>query len=220
MVTHVIILTLVMLLAGVFGGLINYYLLNQNNKDTAAIARCLVVGVGASFLVPVVLDMVGSNIVVLSQSDSSKMLIYTGICLIAAIGSRLVVTNTVDRTMLAAESAKTSTEELRQQLKQLQDAIVPLLETETERDDSLEVSSTELDSLDVASTAVLKSLASGRHIYRALHGLSKETEFDETDLQKSLAVLVGKGLAGRVNGGWGVRWYVTERGRKLSETLV
>lgn len=220
MVTHVIILTLVMLLAGVFGGLINYYLLNQNNKDTAAIARCLVVGVGASFLVPVVLDMVGSNIVVLSQSDSSKMLIYTGICLIAAIGSRLVVTNTVDRTMLAAESAKTSTEELRQQLKQLQDAIVPLLETETERDDSLEVSSTELDSLDVSSTAVLKSLASGRHIYRALHGLSKETEFDETDLQKSLAVLVGKGLAGRVNGGWGVRWYVTERGRKLSETLV
>ncbi|OPX54438.1 hypothetical protein SAMN02745127_02750 [Oceanospirillum multiglobuliferum] len=220
MVAHVVILTVVMLLAGVFGGLINYYLLNQNNKDTAAIARCLVVGVGASFLVPVVLDMVGSNIVVLSQSDSSKMLIYTGICLIAAIGSRVVVTNTVDRTMLAAESAKTSTEELRLQLKQLQDAIVPLLETETERDDTLEVSNLELDSLDVSSTAVLKSLASGRHIYRALHGLSKETEFDETDLQKSLSVLVGKGLAGRVNGGWGVRWYITERGRKLSETLV
>lgn len=220
MVAHVVILTVVMLLAGVFGGLINYYLLNQNNKDTAAIARCLVVGVGASFLVPVVLDMVGSNIVVLSQSDSSKMLIYTGICLIAAIGSRVVVTNTADRTMLAAESAKTSTEELRLQLKQLQDAIVPLLETETERDDTLEVSNLELDSLDVSSTAVLKSLASGRHIYRALHGLSKETEFDETDLQKSLSVLVGKGLAGRVNGGWGVRWYITERGRKLSETLV
>lgn len=220
MVAHVVILTFVMLMAGVFGGLINFYLLNQNNKDTVALARCLVVGVGASFLVPVVLDLMGSDIVVLSQTDASKMLIYTGICLIAAIGSRMVVTNALDRSLSASEHAKTEVETLKQELKQMQDALTPLLETETEQNDPIVVSETELDALDVTSTAVLKSLSSGRHIYRGLPGLGGETELDETDLQKSLAVLVGKGLAGRVNSGWGMRWYVTEHGRKLSESIV
>ncbi len=220
MTTHVIILVLVMLFAGVFGGLVNFYLLNQNNKDTIALARSLVVGVSAAFLVPVALDLLGSDIVTQSQEDASKLLIYTGICLIAAIASRLVATNTLDRTLVAAETAKTETEQLKQQLKQLQDSLLPLLETETEHEDQAEVSATELDTLDVSSTAVLKSLASGRHIYRALPTLCLETELDETDLQKSLTVLVGKGMAGRVNSGWGMRWYVTERGRKLAESIV
>lgn len=220
MVSHVIILTLVMLMAGVFGGLINFYLLNQNNKDMVAMARCLVVGVGASFLVPVVLDLIGSDIVTMSQTDSSKMLIYVGICLISAIGSRIVVTNALDRSLVASEQAKTNVEELRNDLKQLQDALSPLLETETEQQDVIVVSETELDALDVTSTAVLKSLSSGRHIYRAVSGLSTETELDENDLQKSLQVLQGKGFAGKVNSGWGMRWYVTERGRKLAESIV
>ena len=220
MTIHVIILVAVMLFAGVFGGLVNFYLLNQNSKDTIALARTLVVGVSAAFLVPVMLDLLGSDIVAQSRENSSKLLIYTGICLIAAIASRLVATNALDRTMQAAETAKNEAEEIKQQLKQLQESITPLLETETEHEDQAEVSATELDTLDVSSTAVLKSLASGRHIYRALPTLSTETELDETDLQKSLAVLTGKGLAGRVNSGWGMRWYVTERGRKLAESIV
>jgi len=209
-----------MLFAGVFGGLVNFYLLNQNNKDTIALARSLVVGVSAAFLVPVALDLLGSDIVSQSQEDSSKLLIYTGICLIAAIASRLVATNALDRTMQAEETAKTETEQIKQLLKQLQESIVPLLETETEHEDQAEVSSTQLDTLDVSPTAVTKSLASRRHIYRALPTLSAETEREETDLQKSLAVLIGRGMAGRVNSGWGMRWYVTERGRKLAESIV
>lgn len=220
MTMHVIILVLVMLFAGVFGGLVNFYLLNQNNKDTIALARALVVGVSAAFLVPVALDLLGSDIVSQSKEDASKLLIYTGICLIASVASRLVATNAMDRTMLAAETAKTQAEELTQQIKQLQDSIAPLLETETELSDQSGVSPAELETLDVSSTAVLKSLASGRHIYRALSTLSAETELDETDLQKSLTVLIGRGFAGRVNSGWGMRWYVTERGRKLAESIV
>ncbi len=86
MVGFVLVLTFVMLVAGVFGGLVNFYLLNQNNRDTTAMLRSVVVGVGAAFLVPVVLDLVGSSIVTQSQNDPGQLLIYTGLCLIAAIG--------------------------------------------------------------------------------------------------------------------------------------
>ncbi len=221
MVGFVLILTFVMLIAGVFGGLINFYLLNQDNKDTTSMLRCVVVGIGAAFLVPVVLDLVGSGIVTQSQSDPGQLLIYTGLCLIAAIASRVVVSNTVDRTLQAANAAKDEVSELQVQVRQLQLALQPLLETETE----MERAATEdeqfvLDDLDVAATQVLKALGTGRYIFRTQESLLKELELAEQDVMKSLNILQGKGLAGKVNSSWGLRWHLSEKGRRLAEASI
>lgn len=220
MVGFVIILTLVMLIAGVFGGLINFYLLNQNNKDTTAMLRSVVVGVGAAFLVPVALDLVGSSIVSQSQNDPGQLLIYTGLCLIAAIASRLVVTNKLDRTLLAADAAKEEVETLRMHVKQLQLSLQPLIETETEMEDSRAEDQDALDNLDVSATQVLKALGTGRHIFRTQDSLLQELDMADNDVLKSLNILVTKGLAGKVNSSWGLRWHLTERGRRLAEASV
>lgn len=220
MVGFVIILTLVMLIAGVFGGLINFYLLNQNNKDTTAMLRCVVVGVGAAFLVPVALDLVGSSIVSQSQNDPGQLLIYTGLCLIAAIASRMVVTNKLDRTLLAADAAKDEVESLRIHVKQLQLSLQPLIETETEMEDSRAEDQDALDNLDVSATQVLKALGTGRHIFRTQDSLLQELDMADNDVLKSLNILVTKGLAGKVNSSWGLRWHLTERGRRLAEASV
>jgi len=220
MVGFVLVLTFVMLVAGVFGGLVNFYLLNQNNRDTTAMLRSVVVGVGAAFLVPVVLDLVGSSIVSQSQNDPGQLLIYTGLCLIAAIASRVVVTNKLDRTLQAADSAKSDVEDLRVQVKQLQQLILPLIETETEMDLVREEEQELLDSLDVASTQVLKALGTGRYIFRTQDSLLKELDLDDNDIIKSLNVLMTKGLASKVSSNWGLRWHLTERGRHLAEASV
>lgn len=220
MVGFVLILTFVMLVAGVFGGLVNFYLLNQNNRDTTAMLRSVVVGVGAAFLVPVLLDLVGSSIVTQSQNDPGQLLIYTGLCLIAAIASRVVVTNKLDRTLLAADSAKTDVENLRVQIKQLQQSILPLIETETEMDLAREEEQELLDSLDVASTQVLKALGTGRYIFRTQDSLLKELELEDNDIIKSLNVLMTKGLTSKVNSSWGLRWHLTERGRHIAEVSM
>ena len=85
MANHIFILATVMLLAGIFGGLVNFYLYGDKDPDSASLPRFLVVGVGASFLVPVVLDMVNSELVLESQGDPSQLLIFTGFCLVSAI---------------------------------------------------------------------------------------------------------------------------------------
>lgn len=220
MVGFVLVLTFVMLVAGVFGGLVNFYLLNQNNRDTTAMLRSVVVGVGAAFLVPVLLDLVGSSIVTQSQNDPGQLLIYIGLCLIAAIASRVVVTNKLDRTLLAADSAKSGVEDLRVQVKQLQQSILPLIETETEMELARDEVQELLDSLDVASTQVLKALGTGRYIFRTQESLLKELELEDNDIIKSLNVLMTKGLTSKVNSSWGLRWHLTERGRHLAEVSV
>ena len=78
MANHIFILASVMLIAGVFGGLINFYQMNQGDSDPASLPRCIVMGVGAAFLVPVVLNLVNSDLVLEIQGDPSRLLIYTG----------------------------------------------------------------------------------------------------------------------------------------------
>ncbi len=220
MVGFVIVLTFVMLVAGVFGGLVNFYLLNQNNRDTTGMVRCVVVGIGAAFLVPVLLDLVGSSIVAQSQNDPGQLLIYTGLCLIAAIASRVVVTNKLDRTLQAADTAKLEVEELRMQVKQLQITLLPLIETETEMEVAREEETETLDSLDVAATQVLKALGTGRYIFRTQDSLLQDLELADSDVIKSLSGLMAKGLTGKVNSSWGLRWHLTERGRRLAESSI
>lgn len=220
MVGFVLVLTFVMLVAGVFGGLVNFYLLNQDNRDTTGMIRCVVVGVGAAFLVPVLLDLVGSSIVDQSRNDPSQLLIYTGLCLIAAIASRVVVTNKIDRTLQAADTAKLEVEDLRIQVRQLQLSLFPLIETETEMDSAQVEEGDLLDGLDVAATQVLKALGTGRYIFRTQDSLLKDLELVDSDVIKSLNILMNIGLTGKVNSSWGLRWHLTERGRRLVELGV
>lgn len=220
MVGFVLVLTFVMLVAGVFGGLVNFYLLNQDNRDTTGMIRCVVVGVGAAFLVPVLLDLVGSSIVDQSRNDPSQLLIYTGLCLIAAIASRVVVINKIDRTLQAADTAKLEVEDLRIQVRQLQLSLFPLIETETEMDSAQVEEGDLLDGLDVAATQVLKALGTGRYIFRTQDSLLKDLELVDSDVIKSLNILLNTGLTGKVNSSWGLRWHLTERGRRLVELGV
>lgn len=223
MANHIFILAAVMSIAGVFGGLINYYQMTQEREDEAALPRCIVLGIGAAFLVPVILFFVQSDLIVEIQSDPSRLLIYTGFCLIVAIASRLVLTSTPKRILREAQVARQKVEEMQHELRGMQEELLPLLDTETEQEVDVDDNAGPMDpneELDIASSKVLKTLGVGRHIYRSMAGLCREAEADETTLQKSLNVLVNRQLAGKLNTRKGVRWYLTEKGRRALELLA
>lgn len=220
MANHIFILATVMLLAGIFGGLVNYYLYGDKDPDAASLPRFLVVGVGASFLVPVVLDMVNSELVLESQGDPSRLLIFTGFCLISALLSRFFIDNLSDRILNEAQVAKDRSEEVQQNLRIIQNELLPLIDTETEQDmanadpQMVQVN----DELDVTSTQVLKVLSSGRFIFRSLAGVCRESNEEESTILKTLHVLTTRSLAGKVSGKNGVRWHITEKGRRVLES--
>lgn len=223
MANHIFILAAVMLIAGVFGGLINYYQMNQDNNDPASLPRCIVIGTGAAFLVPVVLDLVNSDLILEIQGDPSRLLIYTGFCLIAAIASRLVIINMSERILREANQAKSQSEMLQHDLKVIKEELIPLIDTETEQDFNSDDNSGPIDvedELDVTSSKVLKILGCGRYIFRSMAGLCREAASDETTMIKTLNVLVSRNLAGRISSKKGVRWYLTEKGRRTMDVLV
>lgn len=219
---HIFILAAIMLVSGIFGGLINYYQMNQNTSDSGSLPRCIVIGMGASFLVPVILDFVNSDLILEIQGDPSRLLIYTGFCLIAAIAARVVIVNTSDRILREATLARAQSDAAQQELRVLRDELLPLIEAQTEQDASLEEGAVpEIDGdLDEVAQKTLKALASGQYTFRSLAGLSKANDSEEAATGKALSQLSSKEMVGKVSGLHGIRWYLTDKGRRMADLLV
>ncbi len=76
------------------------------------------------------------------------------------------------------------------------------------------------EELDVTSSNALKMLATGRYIFRSLPGLCRESNNDESTMLQTLGVLVTRSMAGKVSGKNGIRWHITEKGRRVLESQM
>lgn len=219
MTGHFTTLVFIMLLVGSAGGVINYYTLTTKQlPDYAVLWRCIMLGILVTFIVPFVLNVFGSTLIIDSEGDPANLLNYVAICLAVAITPRFFMAGVADNVLAEARAANDKVDLLQYQLKQLQEELLPLIDTETEDDNLLALTEDALpdpDELDVTSSKVLKTLGCGRFIYRSLGGLCKEADTDESTMVKTLGFLTLKSLAGKVGGRKGVRWYITERGRQL-----
>lgn len=185
--------------------------------------RCIMLGILMTFLVPFILSLFGSTLIVESEGDPARLLNYAAICLAVAISPRFLMANLLEIVLAETRATREKVELLQYQLRQLQEELVSLIDTETE-DDSLvdqvvaeNVNPAELDS---TSSKVLKTLGCGRFIYRSLPGLCREADTDESTTTKALSFLTLKFLAGKIGGLKGVRWYITERGRFMIESAT
>ncbi len=188
-------LVFIMILVGAAGGVINYYTLSTKRvSDFNLLTRLVMLGIFVTFLVPFVLSVFGSTLIVDSAGDQANLLNYVAICLAVAISPRFFMSNVSDDVVAEARLTRDKVDLLQylHQLRQLQEELLPLIDTETE-DDAL------AEAVPAAETA------------------PEELDNTSSKVLKTLGFLTLKSLAGKVGGRKGVRWYITERGRRLIE---
>lgn len=214
-------LVFIMIIVGAAGGVINYYTVsNKSVGDMSQLFRFMLLGIFATFLVPFVLDIYGSTLIVDAEGNPANLPNYVAICLAVAILPRFFITSVSDNVLAEARITSDKVDLLQYQLRQLQEELLPLIDTETEADSLAEavvVNEPNPDELDSTSSRVLNTLGRGRFIYGSLTGLCQESDTDESTMVKTLSFLTLKSLAGKVGGRKGVRRYITERGRRLIE---
>src|SRR6266702_903718 len=105
---YILVLIAVMLIAGIFGGVINYYFNRKNDPDDITPTKCIIIGTGASFLMPLFLNMISSDLLSKGKDnpDPLKILIFFGFCLIAAISSTAFIRTISDRVLREAKEAR------------------------------------------------------------------------------------------------------------------
>jgi hypothetical protein len=98
----------IILLAGIFGGLVNYFTL-YNQKEAGSNRKCreaVLVGIAASFLVPLFLSMISSDLIVNCRTDDKYYFVFAGLCLFAGIFSRRFINSIGKKILDQVEMAK------------------------------------------------------------------------------------------------------------------
>jgi LytS/YehU family sensor histidine kinase len=221
-------ITGIIVLAGILGGLVNYFSTRKDDPKESSFRKSAVLGITAALLVPLFLNMISSNLLDSIRGDTSKapdlskVLVFLGFCLVAAISSTAFIKTLTDRVLKEAKEAKEVARQAEKTAAATQSAFQPILEKETESDASA--------TMDVAITSdeqvvnpnerkILESLAKGKS-FRTRQGLAKETGIARSDVVQMMDDLKAREL---VTDKWIVitpgqepkrRWSITNKGRE------
>jgi len=217
MCTYLIIISIILIM-GLFGGIINYYTIVQTDTTTttggqtdASVAnkyllpKSLCTGVAAAILVPLFLNTISSGVLenILGASDkvdAKNYFIFSGFCLIAAIASKRFIDDLYDKVIKigktatdakkTAVDAKETADSASSATKELEDTITEPSETSRSAfPETAEVADTDDDN----TKAVLKAFSDSNYTYRTLKGLAKQSGLPDQTVIDILNVLKTKG---------------------------
>jgi hypothetical protein len=214
---------LVMIVAGLLGGLINFFLATgdvaaQDNKDKNSIGKSLTIGVGAAFLVPLFLNMISSNLLEASKQDASKLLVFAGFCLIASISSKAFITTLSDRILNEAKAAKVAANEAKKEVEKVQPKVDALTDKATKFDPPLAAAAMSTKEtplrLDDNEEKVLRLLGDEVYTFRSMLGIARDTDITPEEVENILSELINKKLVAKTLNKDGIElFYLTRTGR-------
>lgn len=196
----------VIIFSGLVGGLASYYLTESDNKSKL---KSIVLGVAAAFIVPVLLNMISSDLLEKSQHRFDSLFSFIGFCVLAAVFSRNFLENIYNKVL--------------QQVGSINDK-VKMMEQVTEEPDISESDKQNMGEvkgqLEQDDITVLNAFTNGRFAYRAIPGLTKDSGLERKQVEKCLNKLMASQLVeSRINDKQQMRYYLSGQGRKLLGTL-
>jgi hypothetical protein len=216
----------VIAVAGILGGLVNYFLSRKDDPDGSSFGKSVTLGIAAALLVPLFLNMISSTLLDSIRNSSgvvdlSKTLVFAGFCLVAAISSTAFIKTLSDRVLQEAREAKKVAHQADKKASEAQSAIQPIVEKETENAPSSETATAlgaSAPTVNESEKKLLQTLANGKWALRTRSGLSNDTGIAKPEVDKMVDDLKKRDLVDfkwivDKNGGKRQRWYITNEGR-------
>ena len=216
----------VMLLAGIVGGLINFFIADPTTEAPLAWWKHLVIGVGASFTVPVFLNMISSTLIseitgeVADAKVVAKLLVLSGFCLLAAVSSRAFLRSLSERVLQEVKTAKIQAEEAREAATDARTAVAPFIEEEIATAESAHGNALPRAAAPEVTSderKILKAMTTSRFSMRSLSGIAKDTGLAVETVNAMISALLRKALISEAKSKEGQpRWYPTSLGRSFA----
>jgi hypothetical protein len=219
----------VILSAGLLGGAVNYFMTRKGDLDGTNYKKSATLGIAASLLVPLFLNMISSTLLdsirnaTTGAVDLTKILVFTGFCLVAAISSTAFINTLSDRVLQEAREAKKVARQADKKASDAQSDVQLIVEKETEAEPPSETEAQlklSAIAVDANETKLLQKLANGRWVLRTRTGLAKETGIPKAEVDRMMDDLRERGLVdykllhGRTEQEKKKRWYITNEGRQ------
>lgn len=202
-------LFIVMIAAGLFGGLINFFLVAgdvaaEADRGKNSLLKSFSIGVGAAFLVPLFLNMISSNLLELSKQDASKLLVFAGFCLIASISSKAFISTLSDRILSEAKTARREASEAKKEVEKVQPKVEALTDKATKFDSPSQAAAASPNEIPIVpdenEKKVLRVLGDPVYAFRSEYGLATDTDISPEEMVKILSELIKKKLVAKTIG--------------------
>lgn len=227
---HLINIALVMLTSGILGGLVNSYLTDPADENFIAWWKHIVVGVAASFMVPLFLNMISGDLIDKirgiddRQPDYSKLFVLAGFCLVAAVSSRAFIRTLSERVLQEVKSAKKKAEEAKEVAADAKAAVAPFIEVEAQDEIpafNRSVNEQEENTPTNNELTTLKAMTNSSYSLRSISGIAKDSGLSKQLVNASITSLISKGLVAQTESSTGQpRWYPTPEGRAKVQEFI
>ena len=228
---HTFIIIIILTSAGFFGGLVNYLQVYVGNNATKAnFWKSIIVGIAASFLVPLFLETISSNLIESSKTSDKDLLVFVGFCLVAAIFSRRFIDTIGERILKKAEEANKKADEAKEIAIENKEEVNLISTKATEVDDSEKINANapieEIQSNNAEKEYtkedyikfilnILLALKDSRYTFRTLQGISESVEIPVEKTKEILTKMIEKEWVTEINRNDKILYAITERGNKL-----
>lgn len=193
---HIFTLMWVILFSGILGGVINFFIGLESKEGSKEswfyLVKSILLGVGASILVPLFLETISSNLLEPSISTifpEKNYFVVAGFCLLASIFSRRFIEDLYTRVVKAEKTAREAKE-----------AVEEVEASRTEIDDADEIVFRDLRNLTDAESEdrikkVIRAALNSKYTYRTVSGISRDASLDRDRVSEILKTLEDTGLA-------------------------
>lgn len=228
--SHLLLALLVMVMAGVLGGLANHYLAERQGglSGRQDWRRYLVFGVVTALTTPLLLNMLSSNLLEGARTRPGELYVFAAFCIIYVVAARKVFENPGafyqqqmeqmrEQLLRELEQVRREQEQLRQRLdavplnSNLSEAVVEKPEARNESREAVTYNDVE----------ILKAIADESYVYGNLAALTEKTTLGRELISQRLSVLKNVGLIDtRINDKNVLHWVISSRGRSVLTDIL
>lgn len=211
---HMLIIFAIMLVAGILGGIANFFLSDRHGEmGRRDWAKYPVLGIVAALTVPLFLNMISSTLLEGARTKPVDFYVFAGFCLMYVVASRRLFENVAIRLLSQVEQVKREMNHLKQQ-KQQELAVLP-------REEKIEPPKVEAkpeprESLSYNDVEILRALSEESFVYGNLAALCDKTGLARDLVSQRLTVMKNLGvIETRINEKNVLHWFVSPRGKQV-----
>ena len=221
--SYMLVVLLIMVAAGILGGIANYYLSErQNDSGRGDWGKFLILGVIAALTVPLFLNMISSNLLEAARTRPVDFFVFAGFCLIYVVVSRRFFENVANKLMGQMDQVRREMGQMKQQRQEMalppvvmREEPTPVAEAPVAKPEVIK------ESLSYNDIEILRALSEDSYVYGNLVGITDKTGLARDLVSTRLTVMKNLGvIETRISDKNVLHWYVSPRGKQMLEDVL
>lgn len=212
--SHMLLIFSIMILAGVLGGLANYFLSDrQQELRPREWLKYPLLGIVAALTVPLFLNMLSSTLLEGARTKPVEFYTFAGFCLIYVVASRRLFENVAQKLMGQMDQVKRDMSQLKQRREEAM-----AMSAKEEKPETLPEPKAEAprESLSYNDIEILRALSEEAMVYGNLATLCDKTGLARDLVSQRLTVMKSMGvIETRINEKNVLHWFVSARGKQV-----